>query len=52
MKREAAISVRLTAPIKQAIERLAAEDDRTVSQYVERLLLAHLKEKGELPSTN
>lgn len=48
MARVAAISVRVEPAVKAAVERAAREDDRTVAQYVERLLIAHLREKGLL----
>jgi len=34
---------------KRAVELAAQEDDRSVASYVERLLIAHLKERGLLP---
>jgi hypothetical protein len=53
MAREAlrteAISVRVTPAVKQALEKAAADDQRTLSQYVERLLIGHLSEKGPRP---
>lgn len=52
MARAAAISVRVEDIVKEAVERLATADGRTVSQYVERLLVAHLKDKGELSSAS
>jgi uncharacterized protein (DUF1778 family) len=39
-----AISIRVTPSVKQELERAAADDQRTLSQYVERLLVAHLSE--------
>ena len=46
MAREAAISVRVEPTIKEALEAAAKADQRTLSQYVERLLVAHLKDIG------
>lgn len=46
MARTAAISVRVEEDLKAAVEKAAQEDGRTVAQYVERLLIAHLREKG------
>ncbi|KAA0675718.1 ribbon-helix-helix protein, CopG family [Roseomonas genomospecies 6] len=49
MARTAAISVRVEEELKAALEKAAKDDGRTVAQYVERLLIAHLREKGLLP---
>ncbi|MCF6432767.1 MULTISPECIES: hypothetical protein [unclassified Leisingera] len=49
MPKASAISVRVTDETKKAVEKAAAEDDRSVASYVERLLNDHLKEKGYLP---
>ena len=48
MARVAAISVRVEAVVKDALEAAAKEDGRTLSQYVERLVMAHLKSSGRL----
>jgi uncharacterized protein (DUF1778 family) len=48
MARTSAISVRVTEETKKAVEKAAAEDDRSVASFVERLLIAHLKEQGYL----
>lgn len=48
MARTAALSVRVEGEVKAAIVKAAKEDDRTVAQYVERVLIAHLREKGLL----
>jgi hypothetical protein len=42
--RTGAISIRVTPSVKQELEQAAADDQRTLSQYVERLLVAHLSE--------
>ncbi len=49
MARTAAISVRVETQVKEAAEKAARDDGRTLAQYVERLLIAHLKENGFLP---
>lgn len=49
MAKTSAISVRVADETKLAVEKAAEEDDRSVASYVERLLIAHLKEKGYLP---
>jgi hypothetical protein len=49
MARSAAVSVRVEPAVKSALEAAARSDDRTVAQYVERLLVAHLRERGLLP---
>ena len=49
MARTAAISVRVEDELKAAVEKAAKEDGRTVAQYVERVLIAHLRDKGYLP---
>jgi hypothetical protein len=48
MARVAAISVRVEPAVKAAVEQAAKSDGRTVAQYVERLLVAHLRERGLL----
>ncbi|MFZ5791445.1 MAG: hypothetical protein ACOY3L_12175 [Pseudomonadota bacterium] len=49
MARDAAITARVERAIKEALVKLAKEDGRSDSQYLERLIIAHLKEKGRLP---
>jgi hypothetical protein len=46
MSRTAAISVRVEPDLKAALEKLASDDARTLAQYVERVLVVHLKEKS------
>jgi hypothetical protein len=46
--KDAALSFRLPAPIRDALDHAAAADDRTVSAYVTRLLDRHLREAGFL----
>jgi hypothetical protein len=50
--RSAAITVRLEPVVKGALERAAKRDDRTVAQYVERLILANLRQHGFLPEVD
>ena len=50
MRRTDPISFRIKAEIKQALERLAKEDKRSLSQYIELALEAHIearKREGE-----
>jgi hypothetical protein len=46
--RTAAISVRVRPAVKSALEQVAKADDRTMAQYVERLIIGHLRERGVL----
>ena len=39
-------SVRLPEDLKAAIEHLAAQDDRSVSKYIERVLDEHVRSKA------
>jgi predicted DNA-binding protein len=39
------LCLRVAPELKEQLAKIAKEDDRTLAQYVERLLLAHLKEK-------
>jgi len=48
MVRHAPTSMRLDPIIKEALARAAADDDRSVSTLVERILKAWLVEKGYL----
>ena len=45
MRRTDPISFRIKAEIKQALERLAREDRRSLSQYIELALEAHIEAK-------
>jgi hypothetical protein len=47
--RTASIALRIPPAIKEALERAAAADGRSVSNYVERLIRADLQVKGFLP---
>jgi predicted DNA-binding protein len=54
MRRTDPISFRIKAEIKQALERLAKEDKRSLSQYIEIALEAHVEakeQKGKRPRT-
>ena len=42
------ISLRASPELQEAIKRAAADDDRSVASYVERVLRAHLAERGYL----
>jgi hypothetical protein len=48
MKKNVAISVRVSEAVKQAAERAAKDDTRTVASYVEKLIIDDLKAKGYL----
>jgi hypothetical protein len=47
--RDAALSFRISASLRDALERAASNDDRSVSAYVTRLIERHLREGGFLP---
>lgn len=49
MARTAAISLRVEPQVKAAVEKAAQEEDRTVAQWVERLVIRELRERGYLP---
>lgn len=49
MKKDAAISVRVLGKVKQAAEKAASDDSRSVASLLEKLLLEHLRAKGYLP---
>lgn len=44
-----ALHFRVTQQFRQAIDKAALDDGRTVSQYASRVLEEHLREKGYLP---
>lgn len=48
MARAAAISVRVEPSVKKAAEQAASDDGRTLSQLMERLLVAYLRKEGYL----
>jgi hypothetical protein len=47
-EKTAALSVRVTPTLKQAVERAAAEDHRTVASLLEKMLTDHMKQGGYL----
>ncbi len=49
MARTAPLGFRITPEMKDALERAAKDDDRSVSSLVERILKAWLVEKNYLP---
>jgi predicted transcriptional regulator len=42
------VTAKIAPPIKQAVEKLAASDDRTISYMVERLLKEHPLVQAEI----
>jgi hypothetical protein len=48
MAKTAAISIRVSDAIKTAVEKAAADEERSVAWYVEKVLADHLKAKGYL----
>lgn len=51
MVRSNPLGVRVAHDIKEALERAARDDDRSMSSLVERILKVWLTEKGYLPRT-
>jgi len=49
MARTAAIGVRVEPNIKEAAEKAAADDHRTVASLLEKVLVEYLRERGYLP---
>jgi hypothetical protein len=49
MIRDAAINVRTFPTIRDAVDKAAASEGRTRAQWVERLLVRDLQERGFLP---
>jgi hypothetical protein len=47
--KEVALSFRIPGRLKNALEKAAKDDDRSVSSYVERILTDHLRRRGFLP---
>lgn len=45
----AQVLIRLRPSLKAAAEKAAADDARSLSSLIEKLLTDHLKAKGELP---
>jgi hypothetical protein len=50
MTKTASIGIRVDPAVKEAAERAASEDHRTLASLVEKLLVEHLRSKGYLPS--
>jgi hypothetical protein len=46
MARTAAIGIRVEPPVKEALEKLAAADRRTLAAYIEILLVEHIESKA------
>jgi predicted DNA binding CopG/RHH family protein len=53
MKKDTSVNVRLTAELKGKLQRLADADGRKLSNYIERVLGAHVQamEKPQEPAT-
>ena len=49
MVRATSIGIRLSDEVKAALERAAKADRRTISAYVEKLIVDDLEQKGFLP---
>lgn len=49
MPKTNSLGVRVAPAIKDALAKAAADDDRSVSSMVERILKAWLQERGYLP---
>lgn len=49
MTRDAAMTTRVEPAVKAAIQALAKADNRSDAQYIEQLLINHLKGKGMWP---
>ena len=49
MARTAAIGVRVEPNVKEAAEKAAADDHRTVASLLEKVLIQHLRDAGYLP---
>jgi hypothetical protein len=47
-KKTATLNLRIDPPLKEAAEKAAADDRRSLTSLVEKLLTEHLKAKGYL----
>jgi hypothetical protein len=47
--RTAAIGIKTWPSLKEALDQAAADDGRSTSQFIERLVIAHLQETGKWP---
>jgi len=45
----AQINLRIRPELKEAADKAAADDNRSLTSLIEKLLIDHLKEKGYLP---
>lgn len=52
MARTASIGIRVEPEVKAAIENAARADDRTVAQWIERLMIKELRTKGLMKEVN
>ena len=50
MAKTAAISVRVTDQVKEAVEKAAADDSRPVASFVEKILVDYLRSRGYVPA--
>lgn len=41
--RDCKLGIRINCDLKKTLEQAAAQDDRTMSNYIERVLLAHIE---------
>lgn len=48
-KKTATLNLRIAPEIKEAAEKAASDDQRSLTSLVEKLLADHLKDKGYLP---
>lgn len=51
MSLEATIILRVSDEVRDALERAAADDERTASAYVRKVLMDHLRTKGYLEAS-
>jgi hypothetical protein len=49
MAKTPSLGVRVLPEVKEALERAARDDDRSVSSMVERIISVWLRERGYLP---
>ena len=47
-RKTATVALRMEPALKQAAEKAAADDQRTLTQFFEKLLTDYLKAKGQL----
>ena len=50
MAKTVLIGFRVTEEVKAAVAKAAADEDRTVSQWISRIVTVALREKGRLPT--